>query len=118
MVGRFKVRKDGDGRTAHGVWDGAANGWRARDLTEQQAHQVAADLELQYDAHGPRPPETVRRVQPPRPVARAVWQSGGVIEAWVRQRGVWYGRVRGADGHISWIPAAELRPDTSGAPAE
>lgn len=118
MVGRFKVRRDGDGPTAHGVWDGAANGWRARDLTEQQAHQVAADLELQYDAHGPRAPETVRRVQPPQPVARAVWQPGGVIEAWVRQRGVWYGRVRGADGQISWVPADQLRPDTGAALAE
>jgi hypothetical protein len=41
-----------------------------------------------------------------------VWQPGGVIEAWVRQRGEWYGRVRATNGHISWIPAADMRRHT------
>lgn len=118
MIGRFEVRRDDEAPAAHGVWDEVANGWRARDLTEEQAHQVAAELELQYDAHGPRAPERVRRVQPPCPVQRAVWQAGGVLEAWVRQDGQWYGRVLDAHGRISWVPSAELRPDVPVAPTE
>jgi len=111
MLSRFKVRKvAGDGAASYGVWDSAANGWRGQDLTEGQAHELAGDLELQYDAHGPRPPETVRRVQPPRPIDRAQWQPGGVLEAWVRQRGEWLGRVRDSDGRISWVRAVDLRP--------
>jgi hypothetical protein len=113
MVGRFKPRKAGDGPTSWGVWDGAANGWRGRDLTEDQAQALADDLELQYDAHGPRPAEMVRRVQPPIPIDRAVWQPGGILEAWIRQRGEWFGRIRQADGSASWVPAADLRPDRS-----
>jgi hypothetical protein len=38
--------------------------WTATDLTEQQAHATAADLDVQYDAHGPRPARSVRRVDP------------------------------------------------------
>jgi hypothetical protein len=107
MVSRFKVRQDGP--TAWGVWDGAANGWRGRDLSKQQAHDLAADLELQYDAHGQRPPETVRRVTPPCPADQMAWKHGGLLEAWVRERGEWLGRVRAPDGSISWVPASELR---------
>lgn len=111
MVGRFKVRPDGDG---YGVWDGAANGWRARDLTEREAHRAAADLEVQYDAYGVRPAETVRQVQPPRPVERVMWLAGGVVEAWVRQREGWYGLVRASGGQLSWVPGNELRPMPGG----
>jgi len=54
MFGRFKVRPDTEAGL-YGVWDGGSNGWRGRGLLEAAAHQLAADLELQYDAHGPRP---------------------------------------------------------------
>ena len=49
-------------------------------------------------------------------VTRAVWQPAGTLQAWVGPGGEWYGRVRGPDGHISWIPAAELRPDFTSRP--
>jgi hypothetical protein len=113
MVGRFKARRTSDnldGPNGWGVWDGAANGWRGSDLTEHDAHATADDLDLQYDAHGPRPADTVRRVDPAQPVDRADWQPAGVLEVWIRERGHWYGRVRGPDGQTTWIPATDLHP--------
>jgi hypothetical protein len=44
MLGRFTVRPANDGSGSFGVWDSAVRGWRATDLTEQQAHATAADL--------------------------------------------------------------------------
>jgi YD repeat-containing protein len=82
-------------------------------LAEQDAHDQAAELELQYDARGYRSAETVQRVDPSVPVERA-WQLAGVLDAWVRENGEWIGRVRGDDGRIVWIRAAELR-QTKGA---
>jgi len=110
MVTRFMVRPDEEDPATYGVWDAATHGWRGRALSETRAREVAADLELQYDAHGPRPAESVRRLSAPRPV----WRPAGVLEAWVRHGGAWFGRVRSAEGNISWLPAADLRP----APAE
>jgi hypothetical protein len=107
MVGRFNVRP-GTGDNDWSIWDNAANGQRGSGLSEQQARAEAADLELQYDAHGYRPPETVRRVDPPVPVERA-WQPVGVVDAWVREGGRWVGRVRHAGGEVSWVPEGELR---------
>jgi YD repeat-containing protein len=77
-------------------------------LAEQDAHDQAAELELQYDAHGYRSAETVQRVDSPVPVERA-WKVAGVLDAWVRENGEWIGRVRGADGRIVWIRGAEVR---------
>jgi hypothetical protein len=82
MVGRFTVRRASDNpddSDGWGVWDGAANGWRGLGLTEHDAHATADDLDLQYDAHGPRSADTIRRVEPalPRPAlhgdASAPW---------------------------------------------
>ena len=89
-----------------------ATGGAAGALDATAAHQLAADLELQYDAHGPRDAETVRRLEFPQPVDRATWQSGGLLDAWVlnRRDATWVGRVRRTDGTIDWIPSAELRP--------
>jgi hypothetical protein len=72
-------------------------------LDEPQAHELASELELQYDAHGPRTPDSVRRVQPRRPVDQAVWQTGGVLEAWVQQGEDWFGRVHGMAGDLLWF---------------
>jgi hypothetical protein len=77
-------------------------------LAEQDAHDQAAELELQYDAHGYRSAATVQRVDPPVRVERAC-QLAGVLDAWVRENGEWIGRVRGDDGRIVWIRGAELR---------
>jgi hypothetical protein len=107
MAGRFNVRS-GDGDHDWMVWDNALNGKRGSGLAEQDAHDQAAELELQYDARGYRSAETVQRVDPPVPVERA-WQIAGVLDAWVRENGEWIGRVRRDDGRIVWIRAADLR---------
>jgi hypothetical protein len=107
MFGRFNVRPYGD---SYGVWDGAANGWRSGQLSESQARDLVSELDLQYDEHGPRPADTVRRIEPAQHVDCATWTPGGALEAWVRDRGQWWGRVRAPDGQVAWILAADLRP--------
>ena len=91
MFGRFKVRPDTEAGP-YGVWDGASNGWRGRGLPEAAAHQLAADLELQYDAHGPRDAATVRRLEAPQEVDTDTWEPGGLLDAWVfsRRDGGWF----------------------------
>ena len=106
MVGRFNVRS-GAGDHDWSIWDNASNGQRGSGLAEGDAHAEAADLELQYDAHGYRPADTVRRVDPP--VAVDAWRPAGVLDAWVRENGEWIGRVRDRDGKFVWIRDTELR---------
>jgi hypothetical protein len=75
------------------------------------------ELELLYDANAYRCVATVQRVDPPVTVERT-WQLAGVLDAWVRENGVWIGRVRGHDGRIVWIRGAELRQAGEGLMAE
>ncbi|MFG1820615.1 hypothetical protein ACGFIF_43130 [Kribbella sp. NPDC049174] len=109
MLGRFTVRPDDAADGQYGVWDGAVNGWRARGLQDElTAAETAIELELQYDAHGPRPADAIRRLEAPRPARRAEW-SDGEIDAWVREAGIWYGRFRDRDGRVSLVQAHDLR---------
>jgi hypothetical protein len=65
MLGRFTVGPSDDGSGGFGVWDGAVNGWRATGLeNEEEANELATDLDVQYDAHGPRAADKVRHVRP------------------------------------------------------
>ncbi|WP_460652343.1 hypothetical protein [Kribbella endophytica] len=90
------------------------NGQRGSRATEAEARELAADLELQYGTHGPRDPKTVRRLA--EPVAVDVWQhEAGVLDAWVQEGGQWIGRVRLADGAVSWVGQDELRPSDAAA---
>ncbi|MGW6200032.1 hypothetical protein ACWF0M_28080 [Kribbella sp. NPDC055110] len=110
MLGRFTVRPSDDGSNRFGVWDGAVNGWRATGLDdERQARELAAELDVQYDAHGPRAADAVRHVDPAQPVQRATW-STGELDVWIRDKGVWLGRFRDQDGQITWVPGTDLRP--------
>lgn len=110
MRERFGVRPVPDGDGVFGVWDCAVNGWRGKDLTEAAARQLAADLEVQYTAYGPRPADDVRRVEAAKPVEFvATWQTGE-LDVWVRDGGQWVGRVRDREGRFSWVPAGEVRP--------
>lgn len=109
MTGRFSTRlPDGGGDHDWLIWDNAANGERGSGLTERGARDLAAELELQYDAHGLRDASTVRRVDPPVPVE--AFQPAGRLDAWVRENGEWVGRIRSRDGEYSWIRHTDLRP--------
>jgi hypothetical protein len=112
MIGRFRVQ-GGPSEKSWEVFDNAMNGRRGSGLTEGEAHTLAADLELQYDAYGPRSPDQVRKMDPPAPVEQAGgWAHAGFLEAWLYdpKAGHWFGRVRNGT-RIEWIPQSELRPE-------
>jgi hypothetical protein len=110
MLGRFTVRPSDDGSNRFGVWDGAVNGWRATGIDgEAQARELAFDLDVQYDAHGPRAADAVRRIDPSQPVRRATW-STGELEVWIRHNGEWLGKFRDENGELAWVPGGDLRP--------
>ncbi|HZX06006.1 hypothetical protein [Kribbella sp.] len=110
MFGRFTVRPSDDGSNRFGVWDGAVNGWRATGIDgEARARELAFDLDMQYDAHGPRAADDVRRIEPGQPVERATWSTGD-LEGWIRDNGEWIGKFRGKDGELAWVPGKNLRP--------
>ena len=110
MLGRFTVRPSDDGSNRFGVWDGAVNGWRAIDIDDEtEAHRIASDLDVQYDAHGPRPADAVRKEDPAQPVQRAEWTTGE-LDVWIRDNGEWLGRFCDKDGRVAWIPGSDLRP--------
>ena len=112
---RFVVRRDDDG--TWGVWDTVINAARATGLDQARAEQQAADLELQFDAWGPRPAPSVRPVRPSIPVHAADWKPAGMLDHWIRVRADesliprfgWYGRVRTDTGTYLWLPADDLR---------
>ena len=43
-------------------------------------------------------------------VESATWSSAGELDYWVRERGEWWGRVRGPDGHQRWMRGRDMRP--------
>jgi hypothetical protein len=71
---------------------------------------MAADLDVQYDAHGPRPAAAVHWVKPAKRVKWAEWHNGE-LDVWIRDHDQWLGRVRDLDGNISWIRGPDLRPE-------
>ncbi|MEV8378804.1 hypothetical protein AB0P21_39060 [Kribbella sp. NPDC056861] len=97
-----------------GAWDGAVNGWRVTNLERAAAEQLKTDLDLQFNAHGPRPADEVRTVDPAQRVEHLTAWESGELDAWVRDGGQWLGRVR--DGHIAWIPQDNLRQAAPEAP--
>jgi hypothetical protein len=110
MLGRFTVRPSDAGDGTYGVWDGAVNGWRAPSLEKADAERVKTDLDLQFNAHGPRPADDIRSVDPPQPVEHLTAWEPGELDVWIRDGGQWLGRVRDHDGHVAWIPQTDLRP--------
>ena len=105
---RFGVRADEDG--LFGVWDAACSGWRARGLDRDAAQRAATELDVQYDQYGPRPVGQRRKVNPPVEVERVGWAPAGRIDYWVKNQGVWYGRLIDNEGGAKWVPSSDLRP--------
>jgi hypothetical protein len=104
---RFDARHLGSG--VWGIWDGGVMSWKATDLSENEAKQQAADLNVTFNQYGQRKAEDRREVNPPIPVESAAWTAAGELDYWVREHYEWWGRIRGADGHPIWIRAADLR---------
>jgi hypothetical protein len=105
---RFDARHIGSG--VWGVFDAGVMGWRARDLSEDDAQQQAADLNVTFNQYGQRNEEDRRRVDPPIEVESATWSAAGDLDFWVKERQEWLGRVRSPDGRQKWVKAADLRP--------
>lgn len=120
---RFVAQPDDTGHS-YTVWDTVLHAFRTTGQTRAQAEQLAADLELQYDAWGPRPAAAIRPVKPAVDVDVAVWQPAGRLDCWLRERidqsltpqFGWYGRVRTIQSHYLWLPAENLRQ--TGKPAK
>lgn len=55
---------------------------------------------MRYDAHGLRPADSIRRLEPVERVQRAQWQEVE-LEVWIRDGGGWLGLVRDPDGLVS-----------------
>jgi hypothetical protein len=92
-----------------GVFDAGVMGWRATDLSEDEAHEQAADLIAAFNQYGRRSEDDRREVNPPIQVESATWSPGGTLDWWVKERQDWWGRARGSDGRQRWIRAADLR---------
>jgi hypothetical protein len=102
-----------DGELA-GVLDGAfAMGWRATDLSEDEAHEQAANLNVIFNQYGQRDQADRLEVKPPIEVDSATWSAAGKLDYWVKEEHDWWGRVHGADGHQTWIRASDLRRSSS-----
>lgn len=93
-----------------GVFDAGVMGWRSTDLSEDEAHEHAADLNATLNQYGRRAEEDRREVNPPIEAESATWSAGGALDWWVKERQQWLGRVRGPDGRQKWIKASDLRP--------
>jgi len=108
---RFHARHIGSG--VWGVFDGGVMGWRGTDLSEDDAIQQAADLNVIFNQYGQREQADRLEVKPPIEVESATWAAAGVLDYWVKEEHEWWGRVRAADGHQTWIRASDLRKSSA-----
>ena len=104
---RFHARHIGSG--VWGVFDAGVMGWRSTDVSEDEAHQQAANLNLIFSQYGQRSEADRLEVQPPIEVEAATWTAAGTLDFWVKEEREWWGRVRGQVGHQNWIRASVLR---------
>jgi hypothetical protein len=91
---------------------------RANDLSEDEAHQQAANLNLMFSQYGQRNEADRVEVQPPIEVEVATWSAAGTLDYWVKEERDWWGRVRGPDGRQVWMsfrpPPIECLQSVSG----
>jgi hypothetical protein len=105
---RFDARHIGSG--VWGIWDGGVMSCKDTDLSENDAKEQAANLNVTFNQYGQRKEDDRREVKPPVEVESATWSAAGKLDYWVKDRYEWWGRVRGRDGYHVWIKASDLRP--------
>ncbi len=80
-------------------------------MTEAEASQQASQLDVLHDFYADRALDEVRRLEIPRLVeCQPGWRYARELDAWVRDDGQWWGRVRDDRGVYRWHRATELRP--------
>jgi hypothetical protein len=89
---RFHARHFGSG--VWGVFDAGVMGWRATALSEDEAHQQAADLNVIFSQYGQRDQVDRLEVKPPIEVESATWSAAGELDYWIKERHEWWGRTR------------------------
>jgi hypothetical protein len=67
-------------------------GWRATDLSENDAHHQAADLNVIFNQYGQRNEEDHREVDPPIEVEAPTWSIGAQLDYWIKERREWWAR--------------------------
>jgi hypothetical protein len=105
---RFHARHVGSG--VWGVFDAGVMGWRATALSEDEAHQQAADLNVIFSQYGQRDQIDRLEVKPPIEVESATWSAAGELDYWIKERHEWWGLVRDQDGDLTWIRGCRSSP--------
>jgi hypothetical protein len=77
---RFHARHVGSG--VWGVFDAGVMGWRATDLSEDEAHEQAANLNVIFSQYGQRDQADRLEVNPPIEVESATWSAAGKLDYW------------------------------------
>ena len=72
---RFDARHIGSG--VWGLWDGGVMSWGATDLSEDEAKQQAADMNVVYNQYGQREEKDRREVKPASPLTHLAGQQRG-----------------------------------------
>lgn len=104
MTDRYAVRRSENG---YGVWDRDLSDWVGpQDLAQGSTSKRADLLNRSQRDHA----STYRTVDPPKPVILVAGgeEHPGILDAWSRESGQWWGRVT-IGGHGGWYPAAALR---------
>src|SRR5215204_1883665 len=83
---RFSARHIGSG--VWGIFDAGVMGWRATDLSENDALQQAADLNVTFNQYGQRDQADRLEVAPPIEVESATWVAAGKLDYWEGRAGV------------------------------
>jgi hypothetical protein len=72
------------------LFDAGAMGWRATDLSEDEAHQQAADPKVIFSQYGQRDQVDRLEVKPPIEVHLATWSAAGQLDYWIKERNEWW----------------------------
>jgi hypothetical protein len=68
------------------------------DLSDDEAHEQVANLNVTFSQYGQREAADRLEVQLPVGVEAATWTAAGTLDYWVKQEGEWWGRIRRPDG--------------------